>query len=352
MPPTPHYRFFGTYRLLLALMVAISHLQYKIVPVYVGRHIDKLGTIGVYLFFVLSGFVISETLATFYRNRPTAFIANRMLRIFPPYFVTCILAILTAFWLRGQHLPIMGAEYDYSILLNWKTLLYNILAVFDYRIPDAHNPYYVYVGPVWSLVIEWQFYLIAGLVCFLCAWIKPQYNHTLLLMGLLLVMYGCWLTGLSPDASIFAFVQFFCIGVIIYAFCSSSGYKARLLLGVLFVVMALRTLAPLYHINMPSSVPIALGTGFVAIGLLAFLSREIPTSSRLKRIDTACGHLSYPLFLNHSVVHMMLCAYIAERGWHWLWLGIALSMLVSALAFFITELPLYRLRNRIRGNTL
>jgi len=107
------------------------------------------GWIGVDLFFVISGFLIAGILidtrddAHYFRN----FYARRLLRIFPLFYVM-VGGMLLAFPLLGhrQFLEDAGSPLWYLLQLG--------------NLPEGlfgHEPPY-WLGPVWSLAIEEQFY--------------------------------------------------------------------------------------------------------------------------------------------------------------------------------------------------
>jgi len=113
-----------------------------------GAHV---GWIGVQVFFVLSGFLITEILVrsvcgpNFLRN----FYARRALRIFPVYFL--FLIIVTIVYSRsGQQFPIHPLCY-------W-------LFVSNICIANAGHWVDGMVGPTWSLAVEEHFYLVWPLV--------------------------------------------------------------------------------------------------------------------------------------------------------------------------------------------
>ncbi|RUU12827.1 acyltransferase, partial [Mesorhizobium sp. M7A.T.Ca.TU.009.01.3.2] len=114
------------------------------------------GHIGVRLFFVLSGFLITRLLlearsATEFETGPAlrSFYIRRMLRIFPPYF-----AVLGFVWL---------VDLDQSRgSLVWHALY---LSNFWYALHNNWNPWVL--GHFWSLSIEEQFYLAWPLVVLL-----------------------------------------------------------------------------------------------------------------------------------------------------------------------------------------
>ena len=136
------------------------------------------GWIGVELFFVLSGFLITGILldsrgrSHFFRD----FYARRTLRIFPLYYAFLFAFLVLPRWLHGQALAernLLGPDQP-SALWYW-TYLSNFLL--------ARKDYYSVLGPTWSLAVEEQFY-----------WLWPV---VVLLSGRRLAKVCCWLIGLS-----------------------------------------------------------------------------------------------------------------------------------------------------------
>lgn len=114
------------------------------------------GWIGVDLFFVLSGFLITgilyDTLQSkrFFRN----FYARRALRIFPLYYGFLLLLFLITF-VRGEHWT--------SGIFGYLTYTEN-LSLGSHQLTDAS---WVNINHFWSLAIEEQFYLVWPLLIFL-----------------------------------------------------------------------------------------------------------------------------------------------------------------------------------------
>lgn len=135
-------------------------LLHQLVVIPTSTSIERLltwpanfGWVGVTLFFVLSGYLITGVLIDT-REKPrrvSSFYARRALRILPLYFVLLTIVFGTA-WLRGgglgveQLTPLQSAAY-WLLLPNWA-----MAAAGDYL-----------VGPLavtWSVAIEEQFYLV------------------------------------------------------------------------------------------------------------------------------------------------------------------------------------------------
>jgi peptidoglycan/LPS O-acetylase OafA/YrhL len=160
------YRFFGTFRFMLALAVAVSHFQESLTPEGVDVHEKILARTGIFLFFVLSGYVLAEALNLFYQGRLKQFLINRGLRIFPPFLVALAIGIFTYILFAHYSLPHLQLGYESSRVLSPKSIFGNIFSVFDFRIPKMEESYYLLVRMVWTLVIEWQFYVAFALICF------------------------------------------------------------------------------------------------------------------------------------------------------------------------------------------
>jgi peptidoglycan/LPS O-acetylase OafA/YrhL len=139
------------------------------------------GWLGVDLFFVLSGFLITDILLNSV-NKPgyfKNFYAKRVLRIFPLYYLSLIIFLLV--------LPrIKGFPLDFSFYIDHQwwfwTYLQNWFLIF-YDVGNTTTAIQHY----WSLAVEEQFYIVWPLVIFLIR--KPRI--LLAIAGLLLVAVIC-----------------------------------------------------------------------------------------------------------------------------------------------------------------
>lgn len=115
-----------------------------------GRH--GIGVYGVWMFFVISGFLITAILlrarkrveATGISSALKTFYIRRFLRIFPAYYIVLIIAALLSY---GQARPL--AAWYASYLVNWYIFVHGWTGA---------------GGHIWSLCIEEQFYLCWPLV--------------------------------------------------------------------------------------------------------------------------------------------------------------------------------------------
>lgn len=111
------------------------------------------GSIGVDLFFVLSGFLLFMSFARSYYEGTNApkylnYMKRRLLRILPAYYLSIFLVIT------------LDQTYFISNLNGLKHVVYHILFIHNFSI-DTHGSIN---GVFWTLAIEMQFYLILPLI--------------------------------------------------------------------------------------------------------------------------------------------------------------------------------------------
>ncbi|OBQ85599.1 acyltransferase [Mesorhizobium sp. WSM3873] len=134
-----------------------------------------LGHLGVRLFFVLSGFLITRLLldardSNAFASGPAlrAFYARRIIRIFPPYF-----AVLALVWVTNLE--------ESSSSLAWHALY---LSNFWYALRNDWNPWLL--CHFWSLSIEEQFYLAWPLIVLLA----PRRRIEAITIGVILFSFA------------------------------------------------------------------------------------------------------------------------------------------------------------------
>jgi peptidoglycan/LPS O-acetylase OafA/YrhL len=142
---------------LAILLVLWCHWDYLLVQINwlhepVLLHlVARFGFIGVYLFFILSGFLLFLPYARALlvgQAWPSArhFYERRLRRIFPLYLIVLVVLLLDA--LRLGLLPGALGTFAWAVPL-----------VFDWR-TDAFNQLGLLNPPLWTLAVEWQFYLL------------------------------------------------------------------------------------------------------------------------------------------------------------------------------------------------
>ncbi|RYG91795.1 acyltransferase [Loktanella sp. IMCC34160] len=180
-------------RAIAVLAVIAYHADDRILPT---------GYLGVDIFFVISGFLITGLLVNDLRNGNFSFAKfyeRRARRILPVLFVVLAATVPFAYWLM---LPSQLAEFGQGLLA---TLLFSSNILFwsntGYFMADAElNP----LLHMWSLAVEEQFYLIFP-VLVLIGWKLPRKIGVAGLLALLVASLATclWLVDASPSANFY-----------------------------------------------------------------------------------------------------------------------------------------------------
>ncbi len=308
----------------------------------------KVGGFGVRLFFVLSGFLIIGILhgrrAAIEGGRATPriellhFYENRVFRIWPAYFLT--VAIAAAFHFSGRWVGL-------GELLSAATFTINLPLAYSWpKFPP-------FVGHLWSVAVEEQFYLWAGFAFLL----SSRANAATICKGVMALAVVAWLAGffyLGMRANyVGPFVNF--------------GYMA---LGGLFAI------SPPKMFDYARAAPWALGA-FLLLPLVVFtLGRETsggqivsgltPLLVPLVLVGVArdqtgwltrllswpplahMGQISYGLYLYHQLIWAPDWAVLPVPSGRLL-VDSALSLAAATASWFLLEKPLLHLRDRRRS---
>lgn len=142
---------------------ALDGLRGLAIALVIAYHLNLLGAgwVGVQLFFVLSGFLITrlllglEAMSGSFGKRLKIFYGRRALRIMPLALVYLLLLWVARPWLAPAQAAAVTAQWPFAITYtsNW------------YAMGDWHVKTY-FLDHFWSLAVEEQFYLIWPLLLF------------------------------------------------------------------------------------------------------------------------------------------------------------------------------------------
>jgi peptidoglycan/LPS O-acetylase OafA/YrhL len=274
------------------------------------------GWLGVEMFFAISGFVIPYSLhrSGYCRADFGRFLLKRIARLDPPYFAD-ILVCLALSYLVTLAPGFRGAPPHYT----WGQLAAHVAYVNSF----VHLRWINVV--FWSLGIEFQYYLLAGLSFPLLVARRPavRFGFLALLLALSLLIRN--------EALLFRYLPLFAAGML--AFQSRAGLISR---SALFVGLGATGVAG----------PIAI-VGIVTALLIRYV--ELP-ASRL----TAMGAISYSLYLLHVPVGGKIMnlggrfAHGAPELAALLALAVGASIAAAAIFYRYVERPSQRLSSAIR----
>jgi peptidoglycan/LPS O-acetylase OafA/YrhL len=355
MPPIYQYRYFGAFRLLLAVLVMTQHFGADLAPAALAGAMAPfaVGSVAVLVFFALSGFVITEAVDSVYANRPGPFLTNRLLRIVPHFLLAVSLAMLAHEFFRlagGARLWRSQPSFpDDAFALS--NVLLNFLAITPSAIRFMN---YNFLTITWALRVEMAFYLamfgfiLAGR---LLPWRRGFAMTAGGLLLLLLPLLRPIIHGSGPQ--MLGFIPYFAFGGGLYFATTRSfaGWVTALasvpIMLWQFVEDQTRTV-PIQGIPLSQT-----GNLIVLIVLLSIMTAlAFAPITRGRRIDRMFGDLTYPLYLYHEVVLIVILTVTTGYSYGMLATGFALSFVVAAIFMVSVDPVVTFYRDRVRGRAL
>jgi peptidoglycan/LPS O-acetylase OafA/YrhL len=305
----------------LAMTVVLSHIA-TFTSIYahgLGPRIANAGVGAVTVFMVISGFVITHLIVE--RPEPYGvYLLRRFARIFPLFFVMCVVAFFTNdVLIDALTLAPWSSEPDFFLVTAreivasenqffWSNALAHLLllhgAISNNLIPLAP---FTFVGPGWSLSLEWQFYLLAPLAVMFATrslrWLT--FVASVVAVGELasqVGLFGKFWPSFLPEVA-----GFFALGIasrLCLPYVSSASWNAVCAMGLAIVSGMAIMIVPLVGNDAVAVIVWA----FIFIGL-TLDDRQIKGTyfSRLYRmlegqLSAYLGSRSYSIYLSHSAV--------------------------------------------------
>ena len=352
----------------VAILLVISYHYFGYMILF------SLGWCGVDLFFVLSGFLITGKLLDTINDRHyfLNFFRNRILRIFPLYYLTLIV-LFVAFLISGnENLPALSIYYDhwpsfFIFTQNWTFILFGL--------PGDKT-----LVHFWSLAVEEQFYLVWPFIIY---FIKrdPLRIAFLLLLFPLIIALRIYIYSQYPSPADYPHYYFntlcrmdsLAMGSLVCVV-SRSTFKLniKMTLGVILLTSILIIIG---IFQMGNAHPVNLffgkyGYTLLAIFFAAFLIVSILSGNHFLNLMLTnsylrfCGKISYGLYIFHWPVRLILG--VKMNHWIFAWTGnlqwahlisllssLVITFLISALSFRYFEERFLRLKHRsVRKNIL
>jgi len=347
-----------------------------------STHADliEVGWVGVQLFFVLSGFLITGILLDMKASLPpreyfTKFYGRRLLRIFPLYYFYLAAMAVVAFLLvrldfRANYMQIYFDQVWYAVLYVYD---------FFYRVPWFQPSQFL--DHFWSLSVEEQFYIVWPLLLLLVPE-KHLKRLFLLFIGLgfafRLGMYLLYLSGsdlwyfrepfgLVVYSLPLSHVDAFAMGAYLSRYSISGARPQLLLAGTLVPVLGfLATYNQTGTIGPISALGYDLATGatyqfiwsytllnyFFALLIYCVVRHslwirflELPWLRYL-------GKISYGMYVYHLAVIWFVHRFVEARWqnpiafWLNVLLALSITIVVASLSYHLLERPILDLKDR------
>ncbi len=310
------------------------------------------GWIGVDLFFVLSGFLVSGLIFNEYKSRGRfaagRFLIRRGLKIYPAFWVliACTLGMKS---LTNTNLSASGIVHELLFIQNYLPGLWN------------HT---------WSLAVEEHFYLVLTAVCFFIFSVSRSSSRIKSLPVLcVLVMLGCLLLRLSTNGAFSHYnntfpthlrVDSLMFGVLISygfhftqwlnAFNRPNVRRCALVIGVAMIV-------PFFYYKLGRTDWIhtyGFSVLYVAFGLILLSAKFSPAKpNAIGRLMAKIGVYSYSIYLWHLAADdwgPQIFSLIVQRPPVWWEYGVgyfAGSVILGIIMAKLIEQPVLALRDRL-----
>jgi peptidoglycan/LPS O-acetylase OafA/YrhL len=302
-----------------------------------GHHFGSLapwrrgGWMGVDLFFVLSGFLISGLLFSEHKRtgqiKFSRFFVRRGFKIYPPYFAFLLLTLpISAHHLGFQDLVFMQSYFQ------------------------------SFWGHLWSLSIEEHFYLALPLVLIVSYRLAPGTEFSWIPRFFPLAVIGCLImrASVAPDASFITvgspthlrFDSLFAGVVLSWFFHFKPNLFGRAKSHYL-PIAALALIAWEFAIPVAPYLIHTLGytANLIAFSLLLLWAMNTRLLERVRPL-AAIGKYSYSIYLFHPPLNVFLNRLFQGHPWLGLCAYIATSIVVGVVMSALVELPALALRDR------
>jgi peptidoglycan/LPS O-acetylase OafA/YrhL len=338
---------------------------------YIPRY--RIGWMGVIVFFVLSGFLITGALydSQGENHRFRNFYLRRTLRIFPLFYFIWLCVLVTAFFLHEYWRPALVLWPIY--LGNYARFLAGTTAV-D-RIYTRFPWLAIEIGHFWSLAVEEQFYLLWPLVVFkvsnrqtlmrIC--VAVMVSALLLRTVLVLVLPHSLLQMEFLYRMTFSQADAFLLGGLLALLIRGPEKAAVLRSGSWLFWVSLTTLIVAcwlngpgrYLVNVTPSAPWMSSYGFTLVDLTSgglILCALRPGNLLFRPISFGplreLGKYSYGFYVYHVLVRPLLIPFARMSASHfmmilWWCADFVVVFAISAVSYDYLETPFLRLKNRV-----
>jgi peptidoglycan/LPS O-acetylase OafA/YrhL len=181
----------------LRALAVLAVFVYHLVP-----HLSLGGYMGVDIFFVISGFLITRIIKDKTADNTfslSGFYIRRARRIMPALIATVLITLFVGLvFLSPEKLTELAKTGIWSLTGLSNFYFYNHLGYFDL---DADSQLFLHT---WSLAVEEQFYLIwPSLLLLILSLGKKNQNNALLSLVVLGMVVSFWLTKTNPNAAFY-----------------------------------------------------------------------------------------------------------------------------------------------------
>jgi len=312
----PASTYLDALRAIAANLVVVAHVLLLYFP---NQYVYRGGSLGVVIFFLLSGFLITQSML----NRAAspgpglpAFLADRMARIMTPFVPVLILVVLLNAAFIESHFGGAGLNRGLAAFVG------NFLMLHDHpffqALDIAHvdtwwriRPYNT-AEPFWTVAVEFWLYAAVGLG-FFCVLrgeqIRRSYLWGLTIVSLPVLVWNC-VAGGGEALTLVWMVGAIAAYLLARLAAADAKVHWRLLAACLIGCGALALAARIKTSGFePYDLQIAVLIGIVMFGVLIALNRVERVSRWVATPGNFFASYSYSLYLTHNTILVLMFQY-------------------------------------------
>lgn len=338
----------GFIRLFLAISVVMGHTGGTIF----GFH-------GIYpfpavnAFFIISGFYMTLVLNEKYDpTHNSLFFVNRIIRLFPTYFIGLALALIVSVLLPAANTwQKPNDAFSWIYVLSMNLFIFGQDLVYVFCIPDGErcvDPWASLDPPAWSIAVELMFYAIAPFLlrsinktaAFAAAGIAYLFVLTVWDADIL----QFWKSSVLPNATIATLRYYFFPSSIMFFGLGSLSYHIHKLarrgdlkraFGYSFIFLVLALMRPEAYLTWKRTL------------LFALLLPIIFELTKKSTIDRLVGEFSYPVYILHfPILAVLYQSWITDTPWFTV-TAVLTTLGAAAIVFLMVERPIDAYRAKL-----
>ncbi|MDR9854416.1 acyltransferase [Paenibacillus sp. VCA1] len=336
-------------RALAALWVVLFHFSDLIVSLVPGLKwlmpFFEKGWLGVNVFFVLSGFIITYNYQAYFSkfdiHKYKRFLGLRLARIYPVYIFSLLLMVLMFAAASVLHVE-LNKQGDYSLA--------GFIAYIFMVQGWADSGWYPWNGPAWSVSAEWFAYIGFPVVLLLVNKMKTN-TQAIAAMGVVFMIgFGLSETRVLQVLTTYDFenivnvITCFTAGSLAYVIFQKNGWRRGKWNGICLLLLVFFVGTAVFFSSLTSFSTVFIP--FLILGLA--YGRNIISKCLASPVIVYLGKISYSVYLLHMIVKFFVLGTVMKYFSHGslpvrmllLFLTFALVIASASITYHVVEEPL------------